>query len=68
MVDSIQRLGIEYHFEEEIETILKKKLLMLRVHNHQGRAYQELSEVALQFRLLRQEGYYIHAGLCAFAD
>ncbi|KAG5023254.1 hypothetical protein AAZX31_07G173000 [Glycine max] len=63
MVDSIQRLGIEYHFEEEIETILKKKLLMLRVHNHQGRAYQELSEVALQFRLLRQEGYYIHADI-----
>ena len=65
MVDSIQRLGIEHHFEEEIQAILRKKELMLRVNNHRGNEYQELSEVALQFRLLRQEGYYIHAGLCS---
>lgn len=65
MVDSIQRLGIEHHFEEEIEAILKRKQLMLRVNSHLGNDCQELSEVALQFRLLRQEGYYIHAGLCA---
>ncbi|TKY59376.1 (3S,6E)-nerolidol synthase 1 [Spatholobus suberectus] len=63
MVDSIQRLGIEHHFEEEIEAILKREQLMLRVHSHQGNDYQELSEVALQFRLLRQEGYYIHADI-----
>ncbi|ESW31214.1 hypothetical protein PHAVU_002G219300 [Phaseolus vulgaris] len=63
MVDSIQRLGIEHHFEEEIEAILKRKQLMLRVNSHKGNDYQELSEVALQFRLLRQEGYYIHADI-----
>ncbi|QCD84254.1 linalool synthase [Vigna unguiculata] len=63
MVDSIQRLGIEHHFEEEIQAILRKKELMLRVNNHRGNDYQELSEVALQFRLLRQEGYYIHADI-----
>nr|KYP43175.1 hypothetical protein KK1_035367 [Cajanus cajan] len=60
MVDSLQRLGIEHHFKEEIETILSRKHLMLRAHNHRRNDYQELSEVALQFRLLRQEGYYIH--------
>ncbi|RDY05017.1 hypothetical protein CR513_11190, partial [Mucuna pruriens] len=63
MVDSIQRLGIEHYFEEEIEAILKRKLLMLRVHNSQLNVCQELSEVARQFRLLRQKGYYIHADI-----
>ncbi|KAK7362995.1 hypothetical protein VNO77_05120 [Canavalia gladiata] len=64
MVDSIQRLGIDHHFEEEIETILKRKnYLLLRVHSCQGNDYQELSKVALQFRLLRQQGYYIHADI-----
>ncbi|WVZ23760.1 hypothetical protein V8G54_002304 [Vigna mungo] len=62
MVDSIQRLGIEHHFNEEIETILKRKELMLRVNSHRN-DYQKLSEVALQFRLLRQEGYYIHTDI-----
>lgn len=62
MVDSIQRLSIEHHFEEEIEAILERKHLMLKIQGNQGNNYQELSEVALQFRLLRQEGYYIHAG------
>ncbi|CAJ1936264.1 unnamed protein product [Sphenostylis stenocarpa] len=63
MVDSIQRLGIEHHFQEEIEAILKRRQLMLRVNSHRGNDYGELSEVALQFRLLRQEGYYIHADI-----
>ncbi|KOM31154.1 hypothetical protein LR48_Vigan01g070900 [Vigna angularis] len=63
MVDSIQRLGIEHHFKEEIEAILKRNELMLRVNSHRGNDYQKLSEVALQFRLLRQEGYYIHADI-----
>ncbi|KAK7319570.1 hypothetical protein RJT34_04293 [Clitoria ternatea] len=57
MVDSIQRLGIEHHFEEEIEAILKRAHLT-RVHRNDD--CQELSQVALLFRLLRQEGYYIH--------
>ncbi|KAK7400449.1 hypothetical protein VNO78_11657 [Psophocarpus tetragonolobus] len=61
MVDSIQRLGIEHYFQEEIQAILNRKHLMLRLQNHQGNDYQQLSDVALQFRLLRQEGYYIHA-------
>ncbi|KAL2343917.1 hypothetical protein Fmac_005202 [Flemingia macrophylla] len=60
MVDSIQRLGIDHHFEREIETILSTNYTMLRVHNYHRNDYQKLSEVALQFRLLRQEGYYIH--------
>ncbi|XP_045826085.1 (3S,6E)-nerolidol synthase 1-like [Trifolium pratense] len=59
MVDSIQRLGIEYHFEDEIETTLQRKHMMHRFESIQGYNYQELSQVAFQFRMLRQEGYYI---------
>nr|QPL17968.1 terpene synthase [Lathyrus odoratus] len=54
MVDSIQRLGIEYLFEDEIEATLQRKHMMLRFQNIQG-----LSQVAFQFRMLRQQGYYI---------
>ncbi|KAL5054411.1 hypothetical protein RYX36_035093 [Vicia faba] len=54
MVDSIQRLGIEYHFEDQIEATLQRKYTMLRFHR-----IQELSQVAFQFRMLRQQGYYI---------
>ncbi|XP_061336436.1 (3S,6E)-nerolidol synthase 1-like [Gastrolobium bilobum] len=63
IVDSIQRLGIEYHFEEEIKTTLERKYRMLRIHNYQGNNFQEMSEVSLQFRLLRQQGYYIPADI-----
>lgn len=57
MVDSIQRLGIEYLFEDEIEATLERKHMMLRFQNTQG-----LSQVAFQFRMLRQQGYYIRPG------
>ncbi|KAI4296532.1 hypothetical protein L6164_036482 [Bauhinia variegata] len=56
MIDSIQRLGIEYHFEEEIEAVLQRQQLMLGSRTYFGNIDHELSEVALRFRLLRQEG------------
>ncbi|KEH31174.1 putative (3S,6E)-nerolidol synthase [Medicago truncatula] len=59
MVDSIQRLGMEYNFEEEIEATLERKHTMLRFQNFQRNEYQGLSQAAFQFRMLRQEGYYI---------
>ncbi|KAK2437011.1 (3S,6E)-nerolidol synthase [Trifolium repens] len=60
MVDSIQRLGIEYHFEDEIEATLQRKHMMHRV---QGYDHQELSQVAFQFRMLRQQGWWKELGL-----
>ncbi|KAK7252226.1 hypothetical protein RIF29_36034 [Crotalaria pallida] len=61
LVDSIQRLGIRYHFEEEIEATLQRNHLMLTTHHcYQGNDYHQLSQVALQFRLFRQEGYYVN--------
>ncbi|RWR93512.1 terpene synthase 1 [Cinnamomum micranthum f. kanehirae] len=53
LIDAVQRLGVAYHFEEEIAQAL------LRMYKS-GRDYSDdLHAVALQFRLLRQEGYNV---------
>ncbi|KAK7856670.1 (3s,6e)-nerolidol synthase 1 [Quercus suber] len=58
MVDAIQRLGIEYHFQEEIETILKRQYMIFNAHAGHD---HDLYEAALRFRLLRQDGYHVSA-------
>nr|QWB49554.1 terpene synthase 23 [Aquilaria sinensis] len=62
MVDAVQRVGLDHHFHDEIEEVL---------HNHHFIAsladgvaspeLQSLHEVALSFRLLRQQGYPVPA-------
>ncbi|KAJ9690164.1 hypothetical protein PVL29_012690 [Vitis rotundifolia] len=54
MIDAIQRLGIDHHFEEEIEAVLQKQYMKSSIH---GDCDEDLYGVALRFRLLRQEGY-----------
>ncbi|XP_075663578.1 (3S,6E)-nerolidol synthase 1-like [Castanea sativa] len=58
MVDAILRLGIEYHFQEEIETILKRQYMIFSAHAGHD---HDLYEAALRFRLLRQDGYHVSA-------
>ncbi|XP_043689739.1 (-)-germacrene D synthase-like [Telopea speciosissima] len=58
LIDSLQRLGVAYHFEGEIEDVLEK------IHEagnggFDGNDDGELYTVALQFRLLRQQGYKV---------
>ncbi|XP_057968253.1 (-)-germacrene D synthase-like [Malania oleifera] len=55
LIDAIQRLGVAYHFENEIEAALK------HVHEsyHSYLAGSDLYNAALLFRLLRQEGFNI---------
>ncbi|KAI4317442.1 hypothetical protein L6164_025309 [Bauhinia variegata] len=63
LIDSIQRLGVSYHFEHEIDEALQK------IHNnyctqndiitHDGNLYSS----ALLFRLLRQHGYHISSDI-----
>ncbi|XP_020994602.1 (3S,6E)-nerolidol synthase 1 isoform X1 [Arachis duranensis] len=60
MVDSIQRLGIEHHFEDEIAATLENKYLQTHRRSNEYDHRQKLSRVALEFRLLRQQGYYAH--------
>ncbi|KAH7545848.1 hypothetical protein FEM48_Zijuj01G0137200 [Ziziphus jujuba var. spinosa] len=59
MIDAVQRLGIDYYFQEEIGAILQKQFMMF---NHNRDCNYCLHEVALRFRLLRQEGYFASAG------
>ncbi|XP_042428271.1 alpha-humulene synthase-like isoform X1 [Zingiber officinale] len=52
LVDSIQLLGLDYHFEKEITAALRL-IYEADVENY------GLYEVSLRFRLLRQHGYYL---------
>ncbi|KAL0447240.1 UNVERIFIED_CONTAM: Tricyclene synthase 0e23, chloroplastic [Sesamum latifolium] len=56
-VDAIQRVGVDHHFEEEIEMILGRQ------YNCWGKSvcFHGLHDVSLFFRLLRQQGYYVSA-------
>ncbi|WCJ20360.1 (3S 6E)-nerolidol synthase 1 chloroplastic [Euphorbia peplus] len=58
MIDAIQRLGIEYHFRDEIHAILLRHYTIPTNHDQHN-----LHEVALRFRLLRQGGYYVPTGV-----
>ena len=56
MIDAVQRLGIDYHFDNEIDEILHKQMnMMISAHG-------DLHEVALRFRLLRQQGCFVPDG------
>ncbi|KAF5944317.1 hypothetical protein HYC85_018394 [Camellia sinensis] len=57
MIDSLQRLGIDYHFQEEIEALLQSQYTK---SNATTLGY-DLYEVSTRFRLLRQEGYNVPA-------
>ncbi|RVW86368.1 putative terpene synthase 13 [Vitis vinifera] len=59
MIDAIQRLDIDYHFHDEIEAILQRQYrIVITTDDFRDNLY----EVALRFRLLRQEGYYDKKG------
>jgi hypothetical protein len=63
LIDAIQRLGVSYHFEIEIQEILKQLHNNITLHDlddHENN--DELYDVALLFRLLRQHGFYISCG------
>ncbi|KAL1194648.1 (E)-beta-ocimene synthase [Cardamine amara subsp. amara] len=54
MIDSLQRLGISYHFKHEIHNILQN------IHDQRGKIdkeTQDLHATALDFFLLRQHGF-----------
>ncbi|XP_058194738.1 (3S,6E)-nerolidol synthase 1-like [Rhododendron vialii] len=59
MIDTLQRLSIDYHFQEEIEALLQKQYMESTISN--GYPEFDLYEVSTRFRLLRQEGYNVPA-------
>ncbi|KAK9277827.1 hypothetical protein L1049_027383 [Liquidambar formosana] len=57
MIDAVQRLGVAYHFETEVKDALEHIYLTYdRDWNNDDDA---LYNVALRFRLLRQQGYNV---------
>ncbi|KAG8386224.1 hypothetical protein BUALT_Bualt03G0126700 [Buddleja alternifolia] len=55
LIDSIQRLGVAYHFEKEIDISLK--CIYETYSECNGKQEDDLYIAALRFRLLRQHGY-----------
>jgi hypothetical protein len=56
LVDSVQHLGINHLFQEEIEDALTS------IHGSEFRS-SSLYEVALRFRLLREHGFWVSPGI-----
>ncbi|CAI9784167.1 unnamed protein product [Fraxinus pennsylvanica] len=57
LIEAIQRLGVGYHFVTKIENSLK---CVYNTYNKNcGKQDTNLHSIALQFRLLRQQGYYV---------
>lgn len=60
-IDKIERLGISYHFEDEIQNQLEQ---LFNLSTNLGRYLEyDLSTAALQFRLFRQYGFNISCGI-----
>ncbi|KAK9152046.1 hypothetical protein Syun_010355 [Stephania yunnanensis] len=61
LIDALQRLGISYHFEIEIEEAMKhmhdQEIILSFLHDN------DLHDLALCFRLLRNQGYKISSDI-----
>ena len=66
LIDVIQRLGVSYQFENEIEKTLQQLHMTLQDSNDHEND-DDLYTVALQFRLLRQQGYRSSCGKFFFS-
>ncbi len=62
LVDWIQRLGVSYHFQEEIEELFLKMLGKLDEYVENNA--DDLHKISLCFRLLRQQGYKVSSSIC----
>ena len=67
LMDAVQRLGLSYHFETEMEDALEQMYNNITSkHDHTAdnidHKDEDLHSAALRFRLLRQQGHYVSAG------
>jgi (-)-germacrene D synthase len=62
LIDSICRLGVSYHFEEEISQVLEH-IYKSYVQNGEITLKDNLHSLAVLFRVLRQHGLYVSPGI-----
>lgn len=60
LIDNLQRLGISYHFEDEIKHILT--FINRKDDKNNEPRIKDLYATALEFRLLRQHGFNVSQG------
>ncbi|KAL9998299.1 putative R-linalool synthase [Helianthus debilis subsp. tardiflorus] len=65
LVDDLQRLGISYHFDDEISNLLET-IYYKYYKSHDDWHKMDLNLKALGFRLLRQHGYPIPQDISKF--
>ncbi|XP_038893757.1 (3S,6E)-nerolidol synthase 1 isoform X2 [Benincasa hispida] len=59
LIDAVHRLGLDYRFKTEIDVILQHQYAIFIDLDGDHMNDNNLHEVALRFRLLRQQGYYV---------
>ncbi|WVZ03704.1 hypothetical protein V8G54_024510 [Vigna mungo] len=69
IINSVQRLGVSYHFEHEIDEALHQIYEISTKENNIISYNDDLHHLTLLFRLLRQQGYPISSDVfCKFKD
>ncbi|VFQ92498.1 unnamed protein product [Cuscuta campestris] len=64
MINNIQRLGVSYRFEKEIEATLERMFEAYDDLNDKDvMENNDLCAVSLRFRLLRQQGYFVSSSV-----
>uniref|UniRef100_A0A8R7Q5H1 Uncharacterized protein n=2 Tax=Triticum urartu TaxID=4572 RepID=A0A8R7Q5H1_TRIUA len=61
LVETLERLGIDYHFRGEIGTALRR--ILNEEPEHGTTSPHDLHVAALRFRLLRQHGFWVSADI-----
>ena len=62
LIDDLQKLGVSYHFEREIDNILTFTYHKDRRNFVEYHMEYDLHATALEFRLLRQHGFNVPEG------
>ncbi|CAK9136861.1 unnamed protein product [Ilex paraguariensis] len=66
LIDAIQRLGVSYHFETEIDVALQH--IYDACHDCDDKNGDDLYTTTLRFRLLRRQGYNVSSGLLSLFE